>query len=79
MTFSGVLVFMICLRNLKDILNSCQNRSKNKLVSENAATRATWKLLAPVHGLLTLRYETKRQVVIKCTAVVFVLYLSRLQ
>ena len=39
MPFSGVLVLMICLWNLKDILNSLQNRSKNKLVSENAATR----------------------------------------
>ena len=48
MTFSGVLVFMICLRNLKDILNSCQNRSKNKLVSENAAAR--------VHGNCSLRF-----------------------
>ena len=47
MPFSGVLVLMICLRNLKDILNSCQNRSKNKLVSENAATR--------VHGNCSLR------------------------
>ena len=47
MLFSGVLVLMICLWNLKDILNSRQNRSKNKLVSENTATR--------VHGNCSLQ------------------------
>ena len=36
-----------------DILNSHQNRSKNKLVGENGVTRvSTWKLLAPGYGLL---------------------------
>ena len=48
MPLSGVLVLMISLWNLKDILNSRQNRSKNKLVSENAATR--------VHGNCALRF-----------------------
>jgi len=39
------------LWDFKDILNSRQNRSKNKLVGENAVTRTiTWKLLAPGYG-----------------------------
>ena len=42
---------LTCLRNLKDIENSRQNRSKNKLVRENAVTRE-WKLFAPYYGLL---------------------------
>ena len=40
MPFLGVFVLMNGLWDLKDILNSRQNRSKNKLVSENAVTRA---------------------------------------
>ena len=47
MPFLGVLVLMTCFWHLKDILNSRQNRSKNKLVSENAATR--------VHGNCSLQ------------------------
>ena len=50
MPFLGVLVLITCLWNLKDILNSCQNRSKNKLVSENAATRAHGNCLLRVMG-----------------------------
>ena len=40
MPFLGVLVLMTGLWDLKDLLNSRQNRSKNKVVSENAMTRA---------------------------------------
>ena len=47
MPFLGVLVLMTGLWDLKDILNSPQNRSKNKLVSENAMTQA--------HGNCSLR------------------------
>ena len=47
MPFLGVLVLMTGLWDLKDILNLPQNRSKNKLVSENAMTRA--------HGNCSLR------------------------
>ena len=47
MPFLGVLVLMTGLWDLKDILNSPQNRSKNKLASENAMTRA--------HGNCSLR------------------------
>ena len=44
---------MTGLWNLKNILNLRQNRSKNKLVSENAVTRAhAWELLVPGYGLL---------------------------
>ena len=50
MPFSGVLVFIICLWNLKGILNSLQNCSKNKLVSENAATRVHGNCSLPVMG-----------------------------
>ena len=39
------------LWNLKDFQNTRQNRSKNKLVRENAVTRQ-WKLFAPPYGLL---------------------------
>ena len=47
MPFLAVLVLVIGLWDLKDILNSRQNRSKNKLVSENTVTRA--------HGNCSLR------------------------
>ena len=40
MPFLGVFVLMSGLWDLKDIVNSRQNRSKNKLVSENSVTRA---------------------------------------
>ena len=45
--FRGFLFWWSVFWNLEDILNSRQNRSKNKLVSENAATR--------VHGNCSLR------------------------
>ena len=47
MPFLAVLVLVSSLWDLKDILNSRQNRSKNKLVSENTVTRA--------HGNCSLR------------------------
>ena len=47
MPFLGVLVLMTGLWDLKNILNSPQNRSKNKLVSENVMKRA--------HGNCSLR------------------------
>ena len=40
MSFLGLSVLLTGLWNLKDIQNSRQNRSKNKLVRENAVTRA---------------------------------------
>ena len=40
MPFLGFFVLMFGLWDLKDIVNSRQNRSKNKLVSENSVTRA---------------------------------------
>ena len=40
MSCLGLQVFLTGLWNLKDIQNLRQNRSKNKLVRENAATRA---------------------------------------
>ena len=40
MPFLGVFVLMSGLWDLKDIVNSRQNRSKNKLVSENSVTPA---------------------------------------
>ena len=39
-SFLGLLVLLTGLWNLQDIQNSLQNRSKNKLVRENAVTRA---------------------------------------
>ena len=36
----GLQVVLTGLWNLKDVQNSRQNRSKNKLVHENAVTRA---------------------------------------
>ena len=45
---------MTGLSGLKDIQNSRQNRSKNKLVRENAVTRdhGTWLAPASGYGLL---------------------------
>ena len=40
MSFLAVLVLTTRLWGLKDILNSREKRSKNKLVSEKAVTRA---------------------------------------
>ena len=42
---------MTGLCSLKDIQNSRQNRSKNKLVRENAVTRAHGTWLAPAPGI----------------------------
>ena len=42
------------LRNLKDIQNSRQKRSKNKLVRENTSA---WKLFTPGYRLLTQLYK----------------------
>ena len=50
MPFLGVLVLMTCFWDLKDILNSHQNRSKNKLVIENAATRVHGNCSLPIMG-----------------------------
>ena len=47
LSFLGLYVFLTCFWDLKDILNSRQNRSKNKLVRENAVTR--------VHGGCSLQ------------------------
>ena len=47
----GLKVLLTGLWNLKGIQNSRQNRSKSKLVHENAVTRE-WKLFAPPYGLL---------------------------
>ena len=51
-SFSGLLVLLSGLWNQKDIINSRQNLSKNKLFCENAMTRdmevARSGLLAPV-------------------------------
>ena len=48
----GMKVLLTGLRNLKDIQNSRQNRSENKLVRKNAVTPSAWKLLVPGYGLL---------------------------
>ena len=48
MPFLAVLVSMTGLWNMKDILNSRKNRSKNKLVSENAVTRERENCPLPV-------------------------------
>ena len=47
-SFLGLYVLLTGMWNLKDIQNSRQNSSKNKLVLENAVTRAhrSWSLLA---------------------------------
>ena len=47
-SFLGLQVLLTGMWNLKDIQNSLQNSSKNKLVLENAVTRAhrSWSLLA---------------------------------
>ena len=45
----GLSVLLTFLWNLKGIQNSRQNRSKNKLVRENAVT---WNLLSSGYGLL---------------------------
>ena len=50
MPFLGVLVLVTGWWDLKDILNSRQNRSKNKLVSENTVTRAHGHCLLRVMG-----------------------------
>ena len=42
------------LRNLKDIQNSRQKRSKNKLFREN---KSAWRLFTPGYGLLTQLYK----------------------
>ena len=47
MSFLGLQVLLTGLWNSKDIQNSHQSRSKNKLVRENAVTRA--------HGSCSLR------------------------
>ena len=47
LSFLGLYILLTGLWDLKDILNSRQNRPKNKLVRENAVTR--------VHGICPLR------------------------
>ena len=47
MLFLGLWVLLTGLWDFKDILNSCQNLSKNKLVLENAVTQ--------VHGSCSLQ------------------------
>ena len=47
MSFLGLLALLTGFWNFEDIQNSRQNRSKNKLVRENAVTRA--------HGRCSLR------------------------
>ena len=44
--------WLVC-GNLKDTQNSCQNRSKNKLVHEKRCDTNTRKMLAPGYELLT--------------------------
>ena len=51
-SFLSLQVLLTGLLNLKDIQNSRQNRSKNKLVHEKRRDTSAWKLLAPGYGLL---------------------------
>ena len=46
------MVLLTGLWNLKDIHNSRQNRSKNKLVRKNRRDTSAWKLFPPGYGLL---------------------------
>ena len=50
LSFSGMQVLMTGLWDLKDILKSRQNRSKNKLVRENAVTRVRGSCSLQVMG-----------------------------
>ena len=53
--FLGLYGFLTGLRNLKHIQNSRQNRSKNKLVRENAVIRVYGSRASALHGSCSLR------------------------
>ena len=56
LSFLGLYVLLPGFWDFKDILNSRQNRSKNKIKNKRRDT-STWKLLAPGYGLLPLTIQ----------------------